>query len=323
MKSIFIISALAFSWCLGAAVPTVEGLFRNGANADIQGDTIALSLIIENIDEESEDLPLYMKVIFSNRENEPQRMIQVLYTEAAMENHQVSDVYLSGNISDQIRLDSPVERKLLFGLLMKYGLNSSLGMNHVITRVSPDYKTNKELISDEKLLLYRKYMQFLRETERSQRNAEGVENPMRPTDPEVRERVREVLAENFFRDAGAVQLKREKGRFYWEVSLDNFNAMFTNDRHRLRRLGLRSIDGVLELSIGEYVMFNGVHDLPKTMLWSLPNGNRYRLTFTAHQDFVSRNRTIQQRHQEYERAREAAARRNLPPISQIRSIFAY
>lgn len=335
-----VLTGLVFLFWIGnisAAIPTVEGLFRNAANADVQGDTIALSLIIEKMQEDNleedrfsrgEEIPvgpLYLKVIFSRTENEPARMIQVLYSEAAMENNQVVDVFYSQNIFEQIRLDSPLERKLLFGLLTKYGLNSSNGMNSVLQRVTPDYRLNREIISSEKRNLYNTYMQYLREAEgrREQPADEQVENPMRPEDPEERERVNEILAANFFEDLGQVTLERLQGRFYWRVALDNMSARFSHEAHRLRQMVMRTIDGEMEINIGEYVMFNGVHDLPKQINLKLANGERYRITFTAHQDFVSRNRTIQQRYQEYDRLRESNAGRLEPITSRLRQIFVY
>jgi hypothetical protein len=325
-----VILAFALNICsVFAALPTVEGLFRNGANADVAGDTIAISFIIEKLNPESEtqDMtsvdPVFVKVIFSLNENEPIRMMQILYTNEGMENNSAIDMTTSSNLVDQIRKDSPVERKLLYSFLMMYGLNSSEGMNSVLKRVSPDYRTNREMINVDKRDLYRRYMSFLRNRGRTDNISTEDVSPLRPTDKEELERVNEILSKKYFMESDAVSLARQKGSFYWEVRLENVVARFTHRDHRLRSLSMGTIDGILQVAVGDFVMFNGVHELPKIMNWILPSGDAYRFIITAHQDFVSRNRTFGQRVQEYERAIETNRSRLAPITSPIRQVYLY
>jgi hypothetical protein len=323
--SIILMTLFLSSFSLSAAVPTMEGLFRNGANADVTGDTIAISIAIEKIstEEENSTRPVYAKFIFSNNEKEPVRMIQVIYSNATMDNSAAVDVVVSSDIIDQIRKDSPIERKLIYSMLLMYGLNSSEAMNVVSKRVSPDYQSNKDLVNVEKRELYQRYMNYLRNRDETAQPTDEEESPLKPQDEEEQERVKEILASKFLNQTESVVLSRQKGNFFWEVRLENLIARFTHQDHRLRTLTMNTIDGILQVALGDFVMFNGVHELPKVMSWVLPNGESYKFTTLAHQDFVSRNKSFNQRVLEYEEIIQANSGRQETLTSPTRQIFLY
>lgn len=330
IQTLLLVLTLAHS--ASAAIPTIESLFRNGANADVAGDTIAISFMIEKIkteevapDNPSADTPVYAKIIFSNSENEPIKMLQILYGNASMDDSSAYDLVSSSNLLDQIKKDSPVERKLFMSMLMMYGLNSSEGMNFVIERVSPDFKPNREIVNTEKRELYRKYTNYLRKKGESSTDMADVDSPLKPSNPDEQEVANEILGRKFLNDTGAVELLRQKGSFFWEVRLENMLAKFTHKDHRLRSLLLTTIDGPLQVSIGDFVMFNGVHELPKMMNWVFPNGDSYKITTLTHQDFVSRSKSFAQRIQDYEKVVEKnrSASHSTVERSPLRQVYLY
>ncbi len=297
-----------FSLPLVAAIPTFEGLLRNGSNQDVTGDTVALSFILEHVsrsvsigaeqDARPLDPPAYVKAIFTVVDGEPINLLQVQYNAEGMSNDQITAVEKKDNLVQSLRQESHVEKSLLYSFLIKYGLNKSDGFNQLLSKISSEYRTNAQLVNPELRSLYSKQKSFLQKKPNAD---EGAVSPLRPSDPEEREEVTKLLKENFIRESGHVKIMRQRNKFFWEVEMENIKAIFTQENHQLRSMQLRSIDGLVSVNVGEFIMFNGVHQIPRMITFSLPSEDVYRLRFTAHQDFVSRGKTFSQRVEDYQK----------------------
>lgn len=305
---ILILLTILFSFSSHAAIPTFEGLLRNGSNPDVTGDTVALSFILEHVSKptiegvEPDSVPLsppsFIKAIFTMVEGEPIRLLQIQYAAEGMTNEQIIAVEKKDNLIQSLRQESYVEKALLYSFLVKYGLNKSDGFNQLLSKISPEYRTNAQLINPELRSLYGKHKNFLQNKSESE---EDAVSPLRPNDPEEKEAVSELLKENFIRESGQVKIMRQRNRFFWEVEMENIKAHFTQENHQLRSMQVRSIDGLLSVNIGEFIMFDGVHQIPRVITFSLPSEDVYRLRFTAHQDFVSRGKSFAQRVDDYQK----------------------
>ena len=307
MKFLILFTCL-FSLSTNAAIPTFEGLLRNGSNEDVTGDTVALSFILEHVSRPSVegveqdtiplDPPAYVKVILTMNEREPINLLQVQYSAEGMSNEQIVSVERKDNLIQTLRQESHVEKSLLYSFLIKYGLNKSDGFNQLLSKISTEYRTNAQLVNPELRSLYSKQKAFLQK--KPDAGEESI-SPLRPSDPEERKEVTKLLRENFIKESGHVKIMRQRNKFFWEVEMENIKALFTQENHQLRTMQLRSIDGLISVNVGEFIMFDGVHQIPRMITFSLPSEDVYRLKFTAHQDFVSRGKTHSQRVEDYQK----------------------
>lgn len=326
MRRSILIALVLLSFSAKASVPTVEGLFRNAHNADISGNTVAVSFTIESMmsekskegtvsgllapverDTEQEDQAFekktgHYKLIFSVEENKPTPMLQVRYSGVGMAPSEVTDTFVVPNLAGHIKRERVLEKQFFYSLIEMLVLNSSSGFNALLKKEIQNYKSNKDLIDREKKHMYKKYMTYLKrkkELDEEDEKAEELVSPFKPEDENKREEVEKLRSRRFYKDYGNVRLTREGEKFYWSIELVGLNALFTQEEHRLKKLSLDTLQGALKVSAANYVLMDGRHELPQKVIMDHPEYGRYQVTFMSTQDFKSKSTSFSDRVQEY------------------------
>lgn len=351
MKSKLFTIFIAACWSISSAasVPTVEGLFRNSHNAEIQGNTAAVSFTIESVQsmepekvggiqalmaplyEESEDTQDefekktgHYKLIFYVEENRPTPMLQIRYSGVGMAPAEVVDTFVVPNLDAHLQREKILEKQFFYSLVQMFVLNSSAGFNSVFKKEVTDYKSNKDLIDQEKKRLYERYMSYLKkvkESEDEEKSESELESPLKPKDEKERENVEKIMAKRFYSETDDVKLVREGGKFYWEVQLTGLRALFTQEEHRLKEMRLDTLQGALEVNIANYVLMDGTHELPQKVLIDHPEYGRYQVRFLSTQDFESQNTSFSDRVREYRQWQEKnLAQKDEPQKAPLSSI---
>jgi hypothetical protein len=288
------------------AMPTAEGLFRNANNKDLAGNLIVITAMAERIEGKRDDsselenekiqIPVYYKWLLSLEREKIIDLIQVSYNDAQMKEQQVVATRYLPELSKVVALDNSLERSLFYGLLGVFTLNSSRLITPVFTKHAQGFVSNQELMSRDKVHLYKQYKNYL---ENRQQVDEEANSPLKPEDPEKAKIVEEILTSPMYRDAENVKLERINGKLMWVVDFKNLTAKFSNEDHRLRRLEYQSPMGDIDIRTDEFILFNGSHELPKTMIYKDLAGKRWRLRFLGLSHLNNRNTPFTKRAEQY------------------------
>ena len=58
-----------------------------------------------------------------------------------------------------------------------------------------------------------------------------------------------------YQDLNQVKIYQEGNRYFWKASLENFEGIFTLDKHYLRKLSLVTSQGVITARASQYRVF--------------------------------------------------------------------
>lgn len=320
MKLIISLFILVFAFTSYAAVPTAEGLFRNGNNKEIEGDLIVLTFIIEEhvnkklledakVSETTEQVeekllgetirPRYFKIIYGTESEERIEAILVEYDASKMSAQSVMDVKYFSNILEKIGSDEYLEREIFYSVLNMLALNDSRAIAQVLTKYNTNFNNNSKLLNEEKFKLlsdYKKYLQTVKEDETLK---ETLENPLKPEDPEKMETVKEVMKMPLYKRDESVKLVKVNTEFFWKVGLDNSSAKFDSKNQRLSEFVHTNGGSNIKINMGEYILFDGIHELPKFIFFKDLLERVFKVQVTSYKAFKNDGKKVVQRYQQY------------------------
>src|SRR5690606_478227 len=229
-----------------AYVPTVESLLRHGANPDVSATGISLTLVVKKIQHgtdhmtpvSSQETSLlkekrtedFFRVFFNrDTENELVKVAQTRYSDKTFSEGSLEHkVYFPNFTAYTIRPNiEELEKGIFYGLLRSLVLNEGAHLVSYLKALDVPVKLNSELINREKLELMAQYKRYL-VTINKDRNARKTEvSPLRPENPDEREKVSKLLNESMYVDTKQVRLGRDNGEIAWLVNAGTFEAVFT------------------------------------------------------------------------------------------------
>lgn len=300
-----------------ASIPTSEGLFRNGNNADVSATLIMIksvlstkvsSMLMEKPAEEitakeeteamkDSETKYYAKFLLSVEPNDRVQLIQAIYTSGKMNDSDLADIRYFSNLEEKIKKSSHVQG-LFYGLLTSLALNRSREINTFLKINSKNYKSNSDLIDPEKKALYEKYKRYLKLIKEDDSLKETMANPMKPEDAEVATVVEKIKNRSFMLRDQNVNLVKTTNGYKWVVDLDVLNAVFDNKSHQLEKLSFGKIDKNLMFNFDNYILFDGTHELPKKIKIVSPDEeNELRISSLTHLNIG--NKSMSTRYGEY------------------------
>lgn len=302
-----------FSQAAISAVPTVEGLFRNSSNKEISSEGLVVAYSIEEQqneflmqktesevqvgDLEGEMLKEYRKPIFVREKilfGEDGRSLQSLryiYEQSTMKTNDLIKVKFSPSYHAKIINEFDVNKRLLNSILMMYFTNNSEIIGTLLRDKGNGFKSNKDLLDPDKVTLLERYKEYLIATKEDPDLRNELSSPLNPTDLEERGKVLDLMKKNIYQKTGQVKLVKNKNDFYWQANLGPIEASFTNEGHRLKTFKLQ-LDGQIEATTGDYILFNGIHELPKIMFFKANNGRVYKVQFLTLKHYQNMNKSF-------------------------------
>lgn len=308
------------------AAPTAEGLFRNVSNKETTGNLIVVTAQIEEFaapikensliqttqsipeQEVQPDGPVYVKWLISIERERIVDVIQVLYNDPQMKKVSSAGVRYFPEFKKMMKNDSSIERSLFYALFMMLTLNDSELVGSVMTKYAQGYIPNKELMSREKINLYYRYKEYLEKRQ----DDPSLVSPLEPEDEERAKQVQEILTTPMYRDANNVKLVRFDSELAWHVDVKNMQAYFSNEMHRLKRLDYQSPLGDIRILFDDYVLFNGTHELPKTVIIKDMSQKSWKLRFTG-LSHLNSSKAFTERAKDYAEAAKGATEALLTP----------
>lgn len=302
---LFLIASKSF-----AAVPSVEGLFRNPNSQEIDGNLIVLKAMIEReATEEEYYKPSFYKFLFSI-EDERVRFLQVEYSEGKMTNDQVVSTLFLNSFIPKVKNDELIERSLFYSLLTMYGLNKSDAIASILKRYSQNFVTNNESLNKEKLDLFDKYKQYLTAKKEQEVDTEELKSPLESEDEEEKKKIQEIKSSNMYSENQSVKLVKEGRNFFLNIDLNGVSAKFTNEEHRLVRIKIQKGTSEIESHFSDYILFNGRHELPKHILIKDQENINYHIRFLGYKIFNNTGDNLAKRALKYKKIEEENIAKN-------------
>ena len=242
------------SRCAFGAVPTMEGLFRNGANPTHQGNVVSIHLLTEQVYGEEKRKAIYTKLIFFLKNDRSADLIQIVYHNKNMDMSSIVRVAHLKDLPGKINFDRDGNRKLLFSLFEMFFLNRSASIGRLLKQIDSSFVLNKEILNEEAVSLYRKYRNHLRRNK-------GVANPAFNFEAEKKK------IGSFYQRDSSVKLVKISEQFFWKIELDRLKAFFTNEKHQLREMELNVRGDQISISTDGFATFSKIYELPKAILF--------------------------------------------------------
>lgn len=275
-----------------AYVPTVESLFRHGSNPDVSANGVSITFKVSKIlpgersgasfsnssllrDDKAED---YFKIFFT-RINETVKIAQTRYNNANFsESSLVHKTYYPNFTPYTIKPGiEAAEKGIFYGLLFSLALNEGEQLLSYLKALDVPVRLNSELLNREKVEFLAQYKHYLAliNKDRSARKTEV--NPMRPEDPEARQRAEQIMAEPMYTDTNQVKLAKDEGNMAWVVNAGALEAVFSYKERDAQRIKFKSQAGDFEVIMKDYYLANGTHAFPKFILVRTFTGEQYQL----------------------------------------------
>lgn len=262
----FIVSAQVL-----ASVPTEEGLLKNLNNADLPGQFITVKMMMQNLAEQ--DKSDYLKIIMSLENPSSISVMQIVYSSSQMQAVQAKSVKYIPDLMAQIRKEKNQERSMFYSVLMMLATNRSEGMEIFLVKNGVSIVKNRSILNEEKMKLLKAYRSHL--VNNKGRGDTG--SPLNPDDPKNKEKVLELFRANTFKRAPNIELVKKDNEFMWKTDWKSLQGFFSNEERRFRQLELNSPEGQIRMEGSNYVMFNGVNELPKFITFKDQKGQNFKI----------------------------------------------
>ncbi|RLA65054.1 MAG: hypothetical protein DRQ88_02650 [Epsilonproteobacteria bacterium] len=297
-----LIFLMLFSISLQAAVPTMEGLFRNGENKDLGGNFIILKMMVEEqgLSDDLEKKISYLKFYFSVKENNQIEFLQIHFPDGEMKKNSATHLYYAHDLMWNLKKEKEGEKILFYSIIAMVGLNDSRPISYYLKKQSGEYKTNKNVMNQEKIKLLKKYKDYLI-TKKEDKESIAI-SPLSPEDEEQKAEVKKILAAPLYVQGENIILIRKENQFFWQLKLSNVHALFSNDTHFIRELTVQTVKGPMVGIFGEFHAFNGSHSLPKEILIKDRQDKSYKIKMLSYKAFNDPKKGIKERHRDFKEA---------------------
>ena len=314
-----------------AARPTIEGLFRNGDNAELIGETSIIAFEIESLntlqpkasestapldEDELNDSPKplqllelpattpsevpvdekrYIKLHFRQMANGRTKLLQAEYSGAEMNSSELLQIKKYKNFGRKLAKEERDNTNLFYSLVMMFALNESKPLSRLFKMYNLDFLENREVMNEEKVKLYQRYKEYLTSIKEDKYLKDELVSPMAPEEVEEKTLIQEILSSAMYRSSDRIKLVQQNGDFFWQLSLEKTMALFFNHSHRLQMLHTQFGAKRYVIYCGEYVLYNGVHSLPQNIRIELDDGTGYIVKIIKYSNFEDRKRSFNQR----------------------------
>lgn len=289
------------------AAPTVEGLLRGGHNPENIYDWSVYRLRVkkkkmvtidaegvvkdaeavnqEDVEQADKFETKHIKIIFSTKIDRPVQFIQVEYASAAMKKDEVINVIHSRDLLKKFSEESFQERILFYGVLLSLSSGNSSVMSNLLAKFNKDFKSNRDLLNKEKLDLYDDYKKYLVALKNNPDLEKTAESPLRPVEVTKLSETQKIIKQDMYQDLKQVNIFKEGNRFFWKAKLENFEGVFTLDKHYLRKLSLTTPQGVINLGASHYRVFSSNFYLPGILKLKDVIEESYEIEIKQYQQF--------------------------------------
>jgi hypothetical protein len=308
-KTILSIFILALSTNIFAYTPTLDSLLRNGNNSEIGNNSVVANLYIKEIKEGVIDKELINNsvvkfVVFNENEDRP-KLLQVDYAGGKVSSNLVIDYKVRdfSRLSKIANNNEKIETQVFYSLMSSLLNNNSRHFLELFTKNNIEVKRNVELLNTDKVSLLGKYRNYLKTLKESDDIPVDLENPLKPTELEDKEKVAEILKQSFLKKDILVKRIKEHNEFYWVVESENLYLKFDKD-HRLKMLRLITDMGNIEVICGRFVILGSQLEFPEFIWFKGLSGRKFEITVRSLKFFKDSKENHNKRLKKYNKLKE-------------------
>ena len=252
-----------------AYVPTVEALFRHGANPDVTTNAMVLSASVSSYNPfaektETTGKQLWVKWIYNVTPQGKLRLTQLIFNSATMAESALVDKTYISDLSPKSFNANSIERGLFISMLNSQLINDGSFMVDFLRLAGVPVRLNNEIVNQDKVALLQRYRGWLNRNKANRSN--GEESPMSPASPADRERVTRLMSSPMFLETQQVALSRFHGEPAWHITAEGFDGYVDDAQREIRQLLLRRATGEIEISCRAALLLNGTHRMPRQIV---------------------------------------------------------
>ncbi len=288
-------------------VPTVESLFRHGANPDVTVNGVSLSLVVKrlrpadnaeggtatSVAENAED---YYK-IFLTKSTDGLKVAQTRYGNSSFSESSLLHKTYYPNFTSYTIKPTPeaAERGIFFALLHSMTYNNGSHLVNYLKSLGVPLRLNSELINREKIEFLADYKRYLLTVARDRNARKTAINPLQPSDSAARDRAQALMAASMYTDTRQVGLTKDDNQISWRVIAGSFEALVSFKERDVQKLRYTSGTGDFEIICKDYWLANGSHSFPRFLLIKAYNGDQYQVEVTAVRHYLEREEDLVKR----------------------------
>lgn len=266
-----------------AAVPTLEGLLKNPSNKEIATDTVELiyrikdeSVIQYGSMEGSEaQAPLYQKIYWRLQDGKPERVYVITSKTLNFDSNSLISVKDLDDKTNQKK----AEQALLLSTLNILNLNYPKTMLDSIKSFAPEIKLNRDLVNYERANYYQKYKDYVVEKKKAGRN-----NHIPVADQMDQTTFNKNMSERYYNQQERLKLVRAGDEFVWQFEHDKISFEFGNENYKMKKMQFTNMEELITFQFGDYVLFDGQHELPKYMVIKRGDYKKYKIDFLEYKN---------------------------------------
>lgn len=272
---IFLVFILNMSF-LSAAVPNMEGLFRNLSNNDFVGPGISLKIQIKEAGASSDaEGNKYLKLIFAVDDGQID-LLQVDYKSLSFLDPEILKLKHLSSFNKVAVSDSNVERAVFYSVFSMFSTNMSKPIVLLLKKIDSDFLLNSQIMNEEQVRLYSRQRRHLVAV-KSGAILDTAPSPLRPQDEEDKRKIAEILNQDMFKKSNNVFLTKEGGPFFWKLKLKNIEGHFGADDITMQALKINYKENQYAYSFSGYTFFNSEILLPKFVNYKSSQGKDYEI----------------------------------------------
>lgn len=252
MKKLVLLSFLYSSFVFSYR-PTVESLFRNGSNPEVEKPSTSYEF---SLLKEGKQSPYIFKVFFSEAPGGTE-LFQVVRDGT----NTVLKTKTLNRLESDLRSVKD-EQAIFYAVLNSLLRNNSEVMIGVLKTKGVDVSYNRETVNPEKKVLLEKYRTFL-ERKKKNPNYSDENSPLFSKSKEEKAEVMKLYNESYYAEAEKALLIKEGDSIYWKVLKNNFEALFDHKSRKLQSLKFGEESSVVKMSFQNYFKIDGKHEVPK------------------------------------------------------------
>ncbi len=254
-----------------AYVPTVESLFRHGANADVTSNALVVSAKVALVNPYAEKIEqvdgsaIWVKWAYNITPQGKLKLTQLIYRAASMTEASLVDKSYIAELSPQAFAASPEmgERGLFISLMNSLLINDGSFMVDFLHNRGVNVRLNSDIINQDKRALLARYRAWLIRT-KGGRDAGSDPSPLAPTVD--REKAEKIMASPMYADTQQVTLSRYQGEPAWQVKTETFDAWVSDASREVRQLVLRTGAVEVDIQCRDYLLYGGTHSFPRQIV---------------------------------------------------------
>jgi hypothetical protein len=300
---LLIVFSFLVSLTVHAYRPTVESLFRNNNNADFAKNSTMLAAKVSKISFNENNLVVesswhykYYLTKLSGRDE----FLQLTFDKGFNDDQFKRLNYISNFKAKHFFKDKKLLPSLLYSIINMFMQNDSKMILESLRFKGIFLFMNNEKQYQEKIKLLDRYKYYLKR-KKEEKLGENEVSPLESADPEKKQKISELLKDSFYKNAEKAKLIRRENKFFWLVERERFKAWFDNETRRLKRIWFKENDLEAEIDFREYVLFNGINELPEYTYIKLSNGENYQIKFTKLINFSDNSTRMYNRLKKYKK----------------------